>query len=59
MVLFHTLFDFLLISNLGGGAVAAATSAGVMIWAVLVMILFKPADLSRARKSKRFERVHD
>ncbi len=50
VVLFHALFDFLSVSKAGGGALAAAMSAGVMIWAVLVVILFKPADLSREKK---------
>jgi membrane protease YdiL (CAAX protease family) len=50
VILFHALFDFLSVSRAGGGNVAAIMSAGVMIWAVLVVILFKPANLSREKK---------
>jgi membrane protease YdiL (CAAX protease family) len=49
-ILFHALFDLLSASTAGGGNVAASMSAGVMIWAVLVVILFKPANLSREEK---------
>jgi len=50
VILFHALFDFLSVSRAGGGNVAAIMSAGVMIWAVLVVILFKPATLSHQKK---------
>jgi uncharacterized protein len=50
VILFHALFDFLSVSRAGGDNVATIMSAGVMIWAVLVVILFKPANLSRERK---------
>ncbi len=50
VILFHTLFDFLSVSRAGGGNVAAIMSAGVMIWAVLIVILFKPANLSHGKK---------
>ena len=50
VILFHALFDFLSVSRAGGGTVAAIMSAGVMIWAVLVVILFKPANLSHEKK---------
>ena len=50
VILFHAFFDFLSVSRAGGGAVAAIMSAGVMIWAVLVVILFKPANLSHEKK---------
>lgn len=41
VILFHALFDFLSVSRAGGDNVAAIMSAGVMIWAVLLVILFK------------------
>ena len=50
VILFHALFDFLSVSSAGGGAGAAIMSAGVMIWAVLIVILFKPANLSHKQK---------
>ncbi len=50
VILFHALFDFLSVSRAGGDYVAAIMSAGVMIWAVLIVILFKPANLSQMQK---------
>ncbi len=49
-ILFHALFDFLSVSRAGGDNVAAIMSAGVMIWAVLVVILFKSANLAHELK---------
>lgn len=50
VILFHALFDFLSVSRAGGGAIVAIMSAGVMIWAVLIVILFKPANLAQMQK---------
>jgi membrane protease YdiL (CAAX protease family) len=50
VILFHALFDFLSVSRAGGDSVAAIMSAGVMIWAVLVVILFKPANLAHEKR---------
>ena len=50
VILFHALFDFLSSSRAGGGNAAAIMSAAIMIWAVLVVILFKPANLSHEKK---------
>jgi uncharacterized protein len=50
VILFHALFDFLSVSRAGGENGPAIMSAGVMIWAVLVVILFKPVNLSHADK---------
>lgn len=50
VIVFHATFDFLSVSRAGGGTVAAVMSAGVMIWAVLVVILFKPKNLSHEQK---------
>jgi membrane protease YdiL (CAAX protease family) len=41
VILFHALFDFLSVSRAGGDSVAAIMSAGVMMWAILIVILFK------------------
>ena len=41
VILFHALFDFLSVSRAGGDNVAAIMSAGVMMWAVLLVLLFK------------------
>jgi uncharacterized protein len=49
-ILFHALFDFLSVSRAGGEYVASIMSAGVMIWAVLIVILFKPVNLSHQQK---------
>jgi uncharacterized protein len=49
-MLFHALFDFLSISRAGGDNVAAIMSAGIMMWAALVVLLFKPANLSHEHK---------
>ncbi|HXQ39126.1 MAG TPA: type II CAAX endopeptidase family protein [Anaerolineales bacterium] len=50
VTLFHALFDFLSVSRAGGESAAAIMSAAVMIWALLIAILFKPANLSRKPK---------
>lgn len=50
VILFHSLFDLLSVSTAGGDNAPAIMSAGVMIWAVLIIILFKPLNLSRERK---------
>ena len=50
VILFHALFDFLSVSRAGGGTIVAIMSAGVMIWAVLIVILFKPANLAQMQK---------
>jgi membrane protease YdiL (CAAX protease family) len=50
VIVFHALFDFLSVSKAGGGSVAAIMSAVVIIGAALVVIVFKPANLSPATK---------
>jgi hypothetical protein len=50
VIVFHALFDFLSVAKAGGGSVAAIMRAVVMIGAVRVVIVFKPANLSRATK---------
>jgi membrane protease YdiL (CAAX protease family) len=57
VILFHALFDFLSVSRAGGSNVAAIMSAGVMIWAVLIVFFFKPANLSQETKQTAFGKI--
>lgn len=50
VIVFHALFDFLSVTPAGGDAAPALMSAGVMIWAVLIVIFFRPAQLARQGK---------
>lgn len=50
VVLFHALFDWLSVSKAGGASAPAIMSAAVWVLAVIVVILFKPANLSRVEK---------
>jgi membrane protease YdiL (CAAX protease family) len=50
VVVFHAVFDLLSASEAGGSYAAAIMSAVPMIWAVLVVIVYKPASLSRSEK---------
>ncbi len=50
VIVFHALFDFLSVSRAGGEQAPAIMSAGVMVWAVLVVVIFRPAHLSRSPK---------
>jgi CAAX protease family protein len=52
VVVFHALFDLLSASSAGGSSAAAIMSAVPMIWAVLVVILYKPTNLSRSEKQQ-------
>ena len=47
VIVFHALFDFLSVSQAGRQSAAIIMSAAVTIWAVLIIVLFKPANLSR------------
>lgn len=46
----HGAINFVTSSNAGDGLIAAVASTAVMIWAVLVVLIFKPANLSRRPK---------
>lgn len=46
IILWHGFFDFVTASKAGEGLTAIMISAVVMAWAVLVIILYKPANLS-------------
>jgi membrane protease YdiL (CAAX protease family) len=50
VALWHGAFNFITGSQAGEGIIAAILSAVVMVWAVVLVIMFKPADLSRVRK---------
>ena len=50
VIVFHALFDFLSASKAGGASVATIMSVVVTIWAVIVVVLFKPTNLSRQQK---------
>jgi membrane protease YdiL (CAAX protease family) len=50
VALFHALFDMLSVSKAGGASTPAVMSAVVWILAVVVVIVFKPANLSRLDK---------
>lgn len=50
VVLFHALFDMLSVSKAGGTNAPAVMSAVVWILAVVLAIIFKPANLSREEK---------
>lgn len=50
VVLFHALFDMLSVSKAGGASAPAVMSAVVWILAVVLVIVFKPANLSREEK---------
>ena len=50
VVLFHALYDLLLLSEASSGITATLLNATPMIWAVLVVIVYKPANLSRSER---------
>ena len=50
VVIFHALFDLLLLSEASIGVTANLLNILPMIWAVLVIILYKPANLSTEEK---------
>jgi membrane protease YdiL (CAAX protease family) len=50
IILWHGFFDFITASKAGEGTTAMIMSIFVMVWAVLVVILYKPASLSPENK---------
>jgi membrane protease YdiL (CAAX protease family) len=48
--LWHGAFNFVTASAAGQGTVAMIMSIVVMVWAILIVVVFKPASLSRAPK---------
>jgi len=53
LILWHGIWNFLTAPPVSGGTAAAVTSTLVMVWAVLIVIVFKPTRLSRAAKQVR------
>ena len=50
VAIWHGVFDFLSASKASDGYIAALMSAVIMIWAVVIVIVYKPANLSRHGK---------
>ena len=50
LLLWHGSFDFITASNAGEGLAAIILSVIVMIWAIVVVLLYKPATLSAEQK---------
>ena len=50
VAIWHGVFDFLAASKASDGYIAALMSAVIMIWAVVIVIVYKPANLSRQTK---------
>lgn len=46
----HGVFDFLLASKKGEGNIAMIMSIVIIVWAVLVVVIYKPANLSRSER---------
>jgi len=49
-ILFHGSFNFITATKAGEGPAAAIVSVLIMVWAVLVVVVFKPANLSHEEK---------
>jgi len=50
VILWHGSFNFITATQAGKGTAAAIVTALVMVWAVVVIIVFRPANLSRSPK---------
>jgi membrane protease YdiL (CAAX protease family) len=50
VAIWHGVFDFLAASKASDGYIAALMSAVIMIWAVVIVVVYKPANLSRQAK---------
>jgi CAAX protease family protein len=50
VIVFHALFDLLSVSKAGGAYAVSIMSGVVWVWAVLVVILYRLANLSRSEK---------
>ena len=50
VAVWHGVFDFIAASKASDGYIAALMSAAIMIWAVVIVVVYKPADLSRHQK---------
>lgn len=50
VILWHGTYNFITASRAGEGLIAAIVTAFVMVWAVVVVVWFKPANLSHRPK---------
>jgi membrane protease YdiL (CAAX protease family) len=50
VAIWHGCFNFTTASSAGNGILAAVVSTVVMVWAVVVIVLFKPKDLSKQER---------
>lgn len=50
VALFHGTFNYITASKAGEGAIAAVVSTMVMVWAIFVVIRFKPSNLSHLNR---------
>lgn len=50
VAVWHGVFDFISASKASDGYIAALMTAAIMIWAVVIVIVYKPANLSRHPK---------
>lgn len=50
VAIWHGCFNFMSASDAGNGILAAVVSTIVMVWAVLVVLIFKPKNLSHTEK---------
>jgi len=50
VAIWHGCFNYISASNAGNGLLAAVVSTIVMIWAVVVVFVYKPKTLSRKDK---------
>jgi len=51
LILWHGFFDFITASKAGEGPAAIILSVMVMVWAVVVILIYKPAELSQTGKN--------
>lgn len=50
VAIWHTVFDLLSAAKISEGTIAMIMSIGVMVWAVVVLVWFKPKNLARAER---------
>ena len=50
VAVWHALFDLLSAAKISEGTIAMLMSIGVMLWAIILVVLYRPANLARAPK---------
>jgi hypothetical protein len=50
VAIWHAVFDLLSASKASDGTIAMIMSIVIMVWAIMVIILYKPANLSGQEK---------